>query len=68
MEKWLNTLYNTFIEKDRYKILIDGFEKTLIITVCALLIGVAIGTIVAIIKVFAESNKRLKIFDVICNV
>ncbi len=68
MEKWLNTLYNTFIEKDRYKILIDGFEKTLIITICALCIGVIIGTFVAIIKVFAESNKKLKILDYICNI
>ena len=26
--KWLDTLYNTFIVADRYKTLIQGFEKT----------------------------------------
>ena len=67
MEKWLDTLYNTFIVSDRYKILIDGFFKTIQITVFALLIGVVIGTIVAIIKVFVDGNKKLRILDMICN-
>lgn len=69
--KWTDTLYNTFIEKDRYKILVEGFQKTLIITVFALMIGVIIGTIVAIIKVFAETNRKsviLKVLDKICDV
>lgn len=66
--KWLDTLYNTFIVGDRYMTLVEGFQKTLIITVGALLIGVIIGTIVAIIKVFAIHNKKLKIFDALCNI
>lgn len=65
---WLDTLYNTFIVDDRYITLIQGFEKTLVITFGALVIGVIIGTIVAIIKVFAAGNPNLKIFDVICNI
>ena len=66
--KWLETLHNTFIVSDRYMILIQGFQKTLLITLGALLIGVVIGTIVAIIKVFAVQNKKLKILDVLCNI
>lgn len=65
--KWFDTLYNTFIVAERYKTLIEGFSKTIIITVGALLIGIIIGTIVAIIKVFADRNKKLKIFDMLCN-
>lgn len=65
--KWFDTLYNTFIVAERYKTLIEGFSKTIIITVGALLIGIIIGTIVAIIKVFADKNKNLKIFDMLCN-
>ena len=65
--KWFDTLYNTFIVAERYKTLIEGFSKTIIITVGALLIGIVIGTIVAIIKVFADRNKKLKIFDMLCN-
>lgn len=67
-DKWLDTLYNTFIVSDRYMILLDGFEKTIIITLGALLIGVIIGTIVAIIKVFAAQNSKMKFLDVLCNI
>jgi len=64
---WLDTLYNTFIVDERYMTLIQGLEKTLIITIGALIIGVIIGTIVAIIKVFADRNKKLKPLDMLCN-
>lgn len=67
-DRWFDTLYNTFVVSDRYMILIQGFEKTIIITLGALLIGVVIGTIVAIIKVFAAQNKKMKFLDVICNI
>ena len=66
--QWIAKLYETFIVADRYKTLITGLEKTLIITFGALIIGVIIGTIVAIIKVFALDNKKLKPLDVICNI
>ena len=65
---WLDKLYNTFIVSNRYMTIVDGFVKTLQITFGALIIGIIIGTIVAIIKVFCEGNKKLKIFDVICNI
>ena len=67
-DRWLNRLYQTFIVADRWKTLVGGLEKTLIITVGALAIGVIIGTIIAIIKVFAVGNKKLKFLDVICNI
>lgn len=65
---WLDTLHHTFIEGERYMTLIDGFIKTIQITFGALIIGIVIGTIVAITKVFAEENKKLKFLDVICNI
>jgi len=61
LNKWLDTLYNTFIVDDRYLTLIQGFEKTLIITFGALVIGVIIGTIVAIIKVFVAGNPQTQV-------
>lgn len=67
-KNWTDVLYNTFIVAKRYETLIQGFEKTLIITFGALVIGVIIGTIVAMIKVFAMNNKKMKIFDVICDI
>ncbi len=66
--KWFDTLYNTFIVDDRYTTLIAGFEKTIIITLGALALGVVIGTIVAVIKVFADGNKKLRPLDFLCNI
>lgn len=69
--EWTAKLYNTFIVADRWKTIVSGLEKTIIITISALLIGVIIGTIIAIIKVFADSNKKstiLKVADALCNV
>lgn len=68
---WLDKLYETFVVGGGYMTIIEGFEKTLIITFGALIIGVIIGTIVAMIKVFALNNNGMKIFkvlDVICNI
>ena len=62
-QKWLDRLYQTFIVDDRYKTLIGGLEKTVIITIGALAIGVVIGTIIAIIKVLAADNKKLRPLD-----
>ena len=65
---WLDQLYFTFIESNRYMTLINGFIKTLQITFGALIIGVVIGTIVAIVKVLCEGNPKLKVLDIICNI
>ncbi len=65
---WMNTLYNTFIVSDRYMVMVTGLKNTIIITLGALLIGVVLGTIVAIIKVFADGNKALRPLEWVCNI
>ena len=47
-----------------------NLKDTLIRTVNQFIkvVAVVIGTIVAIIKVFADRNKKLKIFDTLCNI
>ena len=42
--RWLAQLEATFIEKQRYLLLVDGLKNTLIITLGALVIGVVIGS------------------------
>lgn len=64
---WKDQLYSTFIEEDRYMMLVDGFKNTMLITICALLIGVVIGSTIAIIKFFAEDNKKLRPLELICD-
>lgn len=64
---WLNTLHRTFIVSNRYQTLVDGLIKTLEITFGALVIGIIIGGIVAVIKVFSEDNKKLRPLEWLCN-
>ena len=47
--------------------LVDGLINTLIITFGALLIGVVIGSIIAIVKYFCEGNKKLRILNWLCD-
>ncbi len=68
MDAWLDKLYKTFIVDDNYMMLIKGFGNTLLITLCALLIGIVIGSIIAIAKYYAEDNKKLKIVNIICDI
>ena len=65
--EWIDRLHKTFIEGDRYMWLVDGLLNTLLITLGALIIGVIIGSIIAIIKYFCEGNKKLRIFNWLCD-
>ncbi len=47
---------NSFITDDRWKMLLQGFGNTLLITLVAALIGVVIGVIVAMIRTTYDNN------------
>ena len=64
---WFDKLHQTFIVGDRYLWILDGLKNTLIITLGALLIGVIIGTVIAITKYFCDGNKKLRIFSMLCD-
>lgn len=68
MSAWLDKLYETFIASGGYRFMLEGLGNTIIITLGALLIGVVIGSAVAIIKYFAEESKALKPLAVLCDV
>ena len=65
---WFAKLHETFIVNDRYKLMLEGFRNTLLITVGALAIGLVIGTLIAVIKYLAEDAPSLRPFAWICNV
>lgn len=59
--------YETVIASGHYKLLFEGFGNTLLITMGALLIGVIIGTIIAVTKYFCEDNAKLKPLVWLCD-
>lgn len=64
---WFNKLHETFIDGDRYKMLLEGFGNTILITIGALIIGVIIGAAIAVAKYYSEGNPKLKIINAICD-
>lgn len=56
------------LSTEEYRLyLFQGFGNTLFISVVAALIGLVIGAVIAVIKVFSEESKLLKVLSVICN-
>lgn len=64
MQEWFDGIKAdfilNFIQGDRYKFLLTGLKNTLIITLFAVMIGVAIGFLVAIIRVSYDKREKQK--------
>ena len=67
-EKFGHDFYINFIKDDRYTWLLDGLKNTMIITVFALLIGICIGFLVAIIRSSHDKSGNFKIANSICRI
>lgn len=72
MSDWLkelgNRFYLNFIKDDRWHYITRGLRTTVLITVFALILGVALGFIVAIIRSAHDKTGKLKIANFICRV
>ena len=64
---WFEKLHETFIVDNRYMWMVEGLGNTLLITFGALLIGVIIGTLIAVAKYYCEGNKKLRIVSWLCD-
>lgn len=62
----LQDIWKIITTADYRSYLIEGFLNTLIITAIAAVIGLFLGFVVAIIKIFAKDSKVLKIPNIIC--
>ena len=60
--------YANFIKDDRWLGLVSGLKVTIIVTLEALLLGVIMGLIVAIIRSYHDKTNKLKILNAICKV
>ena len=67
MTAWLEKLNETFIASGYYKLLLEGFGNTIVITLGALVIGVIIGMVIAVVKYFAEDVPALKPLAFVCD-
>ena len=61
-------LKQNFIDEDRWRYLVDGLGTTLLITVLSILVGMLVGTLVAVVRTVHDQNGKLKILNFICNI
>ena len=68
MNDFIASFRNNFIDDNRYMYLVEGLGVTLLVTLFAALIGIALGFIVAIIRSTYDKTGKLKFLNVICNI
>ena len=57
-----------FIKDDRWHYIADGLKVTLIVTFCAVLIGVVLGFLLAIVRSPYDKTGKLKLLNLICQI
>lgn len=57
-----------FIKDDRWHYIADGLKVTLIVTFCAVLIGVVLGFLLAIVRSTYDKTGKLKFLNLICQI
>jgi len=65
-EKFKSMFILNFIEKNRWKYIFNGLKVTIQITFLALIIGIFLGIIVAIIRSAYDKNGSFKIPNIVC--
>ena len=68
MQELKDTFILNFIDDNRWKYIADGLKVTLIVTVFAVLIGVLLGFLIAIVRTTHDKTGKLKILNAICKV
>lgn len=59
-------LYNNFVKDNRYQYILKGLGNTLMITVFAVIIGIVLGFMIAIIRTSHDRNGGLAVLNGIC--
>lgn len=68
IDKFRADFYQNFIEDDRWKYIVSGLGNTIKITFFAVLLGIALGFLVAIIRSTYEKTHKLRFLDLLCKV
>lgn len=65
-EGFIDKFHKNFIKDNRWKYIGEGLRNTLIISVCAAILGIVIGFIIALVRVNHERNGKFKVANWIC--
>lgn len=68
IQEFIDDFQRNFIVDNRWKYIVNGLETTLLVTFLALILGVALGFVVAIVRATYDKTKKLKALNWICNI
>lgn len=68
MQGLKDTFILNFVEDNRWRYITDGLKVTLIVTVFAVMIGMVLGFLIAIVRTTYDKTGKLKILNGICKV
>ena len=68
MQELKSCFISNFIDDNRWRYITDGLKITLLVTVFAVLIGVVLGFLIAIVRTTHDKTGKLKILNAICKV
>lgn len=68
MQELKSSFISNFIEDNRWRYITDGLKITLLVTAFAVLIGVVLGFLIAIVRTTHDKTGKLKILNAICKV
>ena len=61
-------LQQNFVDSSRWSYIVTGLGNTLLITLFAIIIGIVLGALIAIVRTIHDQNHKLKILNFICKV
>ena len=68
IQRFIEGFHHAVIYDQRYLVYLDGLKVTILISIFAILIGVAIGLFIAVVKVTVSKNIFVRILKWFCNV
>ena len=68
MQELKSSFISNFIDDNRWRYITDGLKITLLVTIFAVLIGVVLGFLIAIVRTTHDKTGKLKILNAICKV
>lgn len=63
-----DSFYQNFVEENRYEYILKGLRNTLVISVFAVLLGLVIGFLIALVRTTHDKMGTLKILNWLCKV
>lgn len=68
MDTLMNKFHQNFIEDDRYMYLLKGFGNTILITLLAVVIGIILGFLIAMVRSTHDKHGGLTFLNFICRI